>query len=190
MLRLAAAAAAFALALSEPVDLTNDNFDEVTQSGKLVLVKFYAPWCGHCKRLAPDWDKLSESVDQAKVTIAKIDCTVEEEACKTYGVSGYPTLKYWTKDSKKPSDYESGRSFDDLKDFVDEQLGGGCSPTEREQCSEKESEFLDTWAKKDKKEVSAEWNRLAALKDKRARTADQTAWYKSRVKMLKAIKEA
>eukprot|EP00755_Sulcionema_specki_P011450 Sspe_Gene.49057::Locus_26071_Transcript_1_5_Confidence_0.556_Length_656::g.49057::m.49057 len=83
-----------------------------------------APWCGHCKRLAPDWDKLAEDTAGKGVVIGKVDCTVESDLCSTYGVQGYPTLKYWTKGAGKPEEYNGGRSYDE-RDFVDEHLGGG-----------------------------------------------------------------
>ena len=73
--------------------LTEKTFDEVIVPSQLWLVKFYAPWCGHCKRLAPILDDIvsgSKALGDAK--IAKVDCTVEKSLCTRFDVHGFPTL--------------------------------------------------------------------------------------------------
>eukprot|EP01115_Flamella_aegyptia_P012926 TRINITY_DN6644_c2_g1_i1.p1 TRINITY_DN6644_c2_g1~~TRINITY_DN6644_c2_g1_i1.p1 ORF type:complete len:121 (-),score=42.99 TRINITY_DN6644_c2_g1_i1:143-505(-) len=77
---------------ASPVELGESDFDEKIAEGKW-FVKFFAPWCGHCKRLAPTWDELSEK--DLGVNVAKVDCTVHKEVCQGQGVRGYPTLKYF-----------------------------------------------------------------------------------------------
>lgn len=79
----------------EVVKVDSKNFDEVVlDSNKNVFVKFFAPWCGHCQRLAPTWTQLSDEVAADKdIVIAEFDADAEREIAQKYGVSGYPTLK-------------------------------------------------------------------------------------------------
>lgn len=106
------------LAARASVPLTADDFDEKTQ-GKKAFVKFYAPWCTHCKKLAPVWDALN--ID---ALVGEVDCTVHAELCQTHGVKGYPTILYtkgygWKK-------YEKGRDLEALEAFAQEHLTDGC----------------------------------------------------------------
>ena len=148
-MRFAALAACATLATSEVVELTASNY-ELTVGGELpVFVKFYAPWCGHCKRIAPDWERLAEDATlKDKIIIAKIDCTVEEAPCTKGGVKGYPTLKLFEKHQDTAERYEGGRTFDDLREFIGESLGDGCSPDAPENCTEQEKEYIKKWAGK------------------------------------------
>ena len=120
MTKYLALGAAALFSTAEGIDLTSDNFDASIE-GKNALVKFFAPWCGHCKRLKPAYDQLaSEFEDHATVVIGDVDCTVHQPLCSKYGVRGYPTLKYW-KDGNEGA-YQSGRDYDALKKLVDETL--------------------------------------------------------------------
>jgi len=97
--------------------LVGKNFQDVITSGKDVIVEFYAPWCGHCKQLAPIWDKLGEAFkDSETVIVAKMDSTANE--VEDVKVQSFPTIKYFTKDGET-IDYKGGRSFEDLKKFLD-----------------------------------------------------------------------
>lgn len=82
-------------AASSVLDLIPDNFDDVVlKSGKPSLVEFFAPWCGHCKKLAPIYEELASSLDFAKdkISIAKVDADAEKELGKRFGVQGFPTV--------------------------------------------------------------------------------------------------
>jgi len=83
------------------------------------MVKFYAPWCGHCKKLAPTWGQLAdEYAKEDGVVIAKVDCTVHKSVCDKEGVKGYPTLKMFA-GSTAGEKYSGGRDFNALKKFID-----------------------------------------------------------------------
>lgn len=113
-------------AASAVIDLIPSNFDDVVlKSGKPALVEFFAPWCGHCKSLAPVYDELASKFEFAKdkVTIAKVDADAEKDLGRRFGVQGFPTLKWFDGKSDKPQDYNSGRDIDSLEAFITEKTG-------------------------------------------------------------------
>ncbi|KAJ2904849.1 protein disulfide-isomerase erp38 [Zalerion maritima] len=118
--------AAVVTAESAVIDLIPSNFDKVVlESGKPTLVEFFAPWCGHCKTLAPVYEELALAFAHAKskVQIAKVDADAERDIGQRYGVQGFPTLKWFDGDSGSPSDYSSGRDFESLSTFITEKTG-------------------------------------------------------------------
>merc|ERR1711890_2468 len=97
--------------------LVGANFDQVAlDKAKNVLVEFYAPWCGHCKKLAPIWDELGEHFkDEENIIIAKIDMTANE--LETVKVRGFPTIKLFTADNNM-KDYSGSRTLDGFVKFL------------------------------------------------------------------------
>merc|ERR1711874_531456 len=96
------------------------NFDElVTKSEKDVLVEFYAPWCGHCKKLTPIYDELAEKMTNEEVEIVKMDATANDVP-PAFDVKGFPTLYWLPKDTKKPVSYNGGRELDDFVKYISE----------------------------------------------------------------------
>ncbi|KXT17429.1 hypothetical protein AC579_5724 [Pseudocercospora musae] len=125
---LTAGLAAFStVSAGSVLDLTLKNFDkEILKSGKPALVEFFAPWCGHCKNLAPIYEELAGSFEFAKdkVTIAKVDADEHKELGKKYEIQGFPTLKWFDGTGKsKPEDYSSGRDLESLTAFITEKTG-------------------------------------------------------------------
>lgn len=78
------------VAASDVIDLTAENFDEVVKPEDLMLVEFFAPWCGHCKSLAPHYEEAATVLQKSNVKLAKVDCVDQAELCQANGISGYP----------------------------------------------------------------------------------------------------
>ena len=115
---------------SEPVPETQDGpvtvivahtYQElIIDNEKDVLVEFYAPWCGHCKALAPKWEELAGlySSFSDKITVAKIDATTNDVPDD---IAGFPAIKLFPAGSKdSPVEYSGGRTVEDLAKFVKE----------------------------------------------------------------------
>lgn len=112
-------------AKSAVLDLIPSNFDSVVlKSGKPTLVEFFAPWCGHCKTLAPIYEELATSFASSdKISIAKVDADAEKSLGKRFGIQGFPTIKYFDGKSEKPHDYNGGRDLESLTAFIKEKTG-------------------------------------------------------------------
>jgi len=134
------AIAASFLASASALELTTANFDEMT-TGKTVFIKFYAPWCGHCKAMAADWARLENDFADHKVAmVASVDCSEEENdsICEDFGVEGFPTIAWG--DSHSASPYTGGRDYASMKKFADKKIVypvcsiltiGACSDAEK-----------------------------------------------------------
>ncbi|KAJ2005782.1 protein disulfide-isomerase precursor [Coemansia sp. RSA 2322] len=73
--------------------LTTETFKEWTAAQGLALIEFYAPWCGHCKILAPEYEKAATILKDENISLAKIDCTEAQALCEEMEIPGFPTLK-------------------------------------------------------------------------------------------------
>ncbi|KAL0587064.1 hypothetical protein ABG067_003404 [Albugo candida] len=106
---------------SDVITLTDKNFDSlVLQSGEVWMVEFYAPWCGHCKKLAPEWEKAATDL-KGSVMVGAIDATAYEKKAAEYGVKGFPTLKVFgpnAASAKDAIDYPGERNADAITNFA------------------------------------------------------------------------
>ena len=103
------------------VVLTDSNFDElVLKSDDLWLIDYYAPWCGHCKKLEPEWNKAATEL-KGEVKLGKVDATVQTGLGSRFGVQGYPTIKMFPpgkKSDKSAEDYSGGRDASSITQFA------------------------------------------------------------------------
>eukprot|EP01126_Amoeba_proteus_P044761 TRINITY_DN498_c0_g2_i1.p1 TRINITY_DN498_c0_g2~~TRINITY_DN498_c0_g2_i1.p1 ORF type:complete len:138 (-),score=32.77 TRINITY_DN498_c0_g2_i1:16-429(-) len=135
--------------------------------------------------MAPDWEKLSGEYAGSSLIIGDVDCTVEQSLCQKYGVSGYPTLKYFVQGEK--NDYQGGRDFAALKQFAEENLAKACDVTSRSDCSDKELKFLDT-VKAKPETVKSQLERLRNMQGaKVAPTLKQ--WINQRLNILTQLEK-
>ena len=113
---------------SEVHELTNSNFERNTQASTgsttgNFFVKFYAPWCGHCKALAPTWEKLAANPPHGTL-FAKVDCTGNgDKVCSRFKVRGFPTLIMFA--GGRMYSYEGGRDEETLRAWADGSSEGG-----------------------------------------------------------------
>uniref|UniRef100_A0A7N0TZ58 Thioredoxin domain-containing protein n=1 Tax=Kalanchoe fedtschenkoi TaxID=63787 RepID=A0A7N0TZ58_KALFE len=111
-------------------DLTSRNFDEsVIKSKDLWIVEFFAPWCGHCKKLAPEWKKAANNL-KGKVKFGHVNCDEEKSLMARFNVQSFPTILVFGADEDTPTPYEGGRVASAIESFALEQLETNLAPPE------------------------------------------------------------
>ncbi|KAF4316567.1 hypothetical protein G195_009730 [Phytophthora kernoviae 00238/432] len=114
-------------ASSNVITLTDDTFDtSVLNSGEVWMVEFYAPWCGHCKALAPDWEQAATEL-KGSIKFAALDATANERVAAQYGIQSFPTIKVFSPTSVSPKDvldYDGERTAAAITEFGLKTLDG------------------------------------------------------------------
>ncbi|PFH32353.1 protein disulfide isomerase [Besnoitia besnoiti] len=103
--------------------LTASNFDDTLKKHEIVLVKFYAPWCGHCKRMAPEYEKAAKMLKEkgSSVLLAKVDATAETDIADKQGVREYPTVTLFR--NEKPEKFTGGRTAEAIVEWIEKMTG-------------------------------------------------------------------
>lgn len=91
------------------------------KSDEVILVKFYAPWCGHCTKLKPTWGELTDrfnqqTVNNKRIKVVKVNCDDYPKIAEKYDVSGYPTIKILTSSGEK--EYDDERTLESMQSFL------------------------------------------------------------------------
>jgi protein disulfide-isomerase A1 len=120
--------------------LTDDNFGQAMNEFDYALVEFYAPWCGHCKTLAPQYAAAAQKLatTNPEIKLAKVDATVHDGLAKKFEIRGFPTLKFFIKGNSQPIAYEAGRTADEIVNWLRKKTG----PASIEAKSAEEAEKL------------------------------------------------
>ena len=170
------------IASASAIELTEDTWDEAT-AGKAVFVKFFAPWCGHCKRMKPAWDSLMEDFEGSKdILVADVDCIeAGKSMCDKVGVKGFPTIKYGSPDDLQ--DYQGSREHSELVKFA-ETLKPGCVADTLENCSEEEQDIIAKL-----KEKSTEDLKVLVLAEAKEREQAQTDFKEAVEKLQKEYEQ-
>jgi len=118
---------------NDVVELTDSNFEEeVLKSPDIVLVEFFAPWCGHCQRLAPEWAKAATEL-KGKVKLAALDATAHTVTASRFQIQGYPTIKYFAAGAKaydSAEDYGGGRTASEIVTWALDKFSQNIEPPE------------------------------------------------------------
>ncbi|KAI8977210.1 hypothetical protein BDF20DRAFT_551479 [Mycotypha africana] len=110
---------------------TSKKMKEIIESKEPWFVKFYAPWCGHCKNLAPVWETMAEMLKD-KVNVAEVNCEDKKALCSEYKVTGLPTLAYFVHGASNLK-YNGPRKLKELMDYAVHMSGSPVHPIDSDE---------------------------------------------------------
>jgi protein disulfide-isomerase-like protein len=171
-------------------ELSLDTFDSI-RAGRNAFVKFFAPWCGHCKSMKAAWDQLGDEFagPSSSVLIGDADCTADAKSlCEKYGVTGYPAVKYFVNGETTGTDYKGPRDFESLLQHTRDVLEIKCDVKNPSECSEREKMFIEKMTKASAEERTKQLNRIKGMLGK-AMKADLKQWLNQRFHILKSMAE-
>ncbi|GLJ52349.1 hypothetical protein SUGI_1113630 [Cryptomeria japonica] len=102
------------------VVLKEGNFTDFIAKNRFVMVEFYAPWCGHCQALAPEYAAAATDL-KGEVALAKVDATEENDLAEKYSVQGFPTIYFFVDGVHKP--YPSERTKEGIVSWIKRKTG-------------------------------------------------------------------
>ncbi|KAF1763432.1 hypothetical protein GCK72_011698 [Caenorhabditis remanei] len=114
------------------VVLTDSNFEKLVLNSKDAwMVEFYAPWCGHCQKLEPEWKKAAKEM-AGRVKFGALDATAHETIARKFQIQGFPTIKFFPPGSTSSDfeDYQGGRTSSDLIRYSESKYEDVASPPE------------------------------------------------------------
>jgi len=138
--------------------------------------------------MKPAYDQLGdEYAASSSVLIGDADCTVEQDLCSDHGVRGYPTIKYYSAETgKEGADYQGGRSFDDLKSWVSENIEAKCFIDDQSGCTDKEKGYITKMKAENADKVKAQLDRLNGMTTGSMKP-ELKAWLMQRIAILKQL---
>lgn len=177
---------------SGAVTLTLDTFDEL-RAGRNAFVKFHASWCGHCKAMKADWDKLGDAYGpSSSVLIGDVECTETDEGkamCEKFAVSGYPTIKVFTDGDVAGTDYSGGRDLDSLLAYTKDSLEIKCDVKNPVDCDDKEKDYIEKMKAKSSEDRAQQIKRLSGMSGNSMK-AELKQWLSQRLHILKSLERS
>ncbi|XP_023926856.1 LOW QUALITY PROTEIN: protein disulfide isomerase-like 1-4 [Quercus suber] len=105
------------------VVLREGNFSDFIEKNQFVMVEFYAPWCGHCQALAPEYAAAATELKGENVVLAKVDASEENDLAQQYDVQGFPTVYFFIDGVHKP--YTGQRTKESIVTWIKKKTGPG-----------------------------------------------------------------